>query len=180
NQIQENNLIVLGITKNGELIQFSDFQAIEKYVNENKSQEYAPEDRELLEKLEKMTLQERWDFWQHELSRCIKCYACRAACPMCYCSRCTVDCNQPQWIPVGTHSLGNLDWHITRAMHVAGRCVTCSQCGEACPLDIPVHLLNFKIAEDIYKMFGSKAGFTLRQESSLSNYNIKDKENFII
>ncbi len=40
----------------------------------------------MLDKLEKMTQAERWKFWIDELAPCFKCYACRAACPMCYCS----------------------------------------------------------------------------------------------
>ncbi len=30
--------------------------------------------------------QERWKFFEKEVSRCIRCYACREACPMCYCN----------------------------------------------------------------------------------------------
>ncbi len=80
----------------------------------------AEADRQAVEKLEKMSLAERRRFWQEELSRCFKCYACRAACPLCYCGRCTVECNQPQWIRVPAHDLGNLEWHMY-AGHAPGR-----------------------------------------------------------
>ena len=36
-----------------------------------------------VEKLEKMTADERFAFWQNELSKCIRCNACRDACPAC-------------------------------------------------------------------------------------------------
>ena len=55
----------------------------------------------------------------------------------------------------------------------------CGQCGEACPMDIPVHLLSFQINEDIIKMFGSRAGLTLKKESLLSTWKSNDVENFI-
>jgi len=33
-----------------------------------------------------------------------------------------------KWIPVASHELGNLDYHLMRAMHLAGRCVNCGEC----------------------------------------------------
>ena len=101
------------------------------------------EDKALLDRLEAMSREERWAFWQKELSRCMKCYACRSSCPMCYCEHCTMDCNRPQWVPVASHGLGNLEYHMVRTMHLAGRCVECGDCGRACPVGIPVHLLTY-------------------------------------
>ncbi len=178
NQVSEDKLLVLGIGTDGSLIDFSGFEAIENYIKKN-PRDYKPDDKALLEKLDAMSEQERWDFWQKELSRCFKCYACRGACPMCYCSKCTVDCTQPQWISVPSHELGNFEWHMMRAMHLAGRCVNCGQCGEACPLDIPVNILTLKLSEDIGKNFGYVAGSSRNQDYVLSTYKPNDKENFI-
>ena len=36
-------------------------------------------------KLENMTSEERYEFWRGELSRCIRCNACRNVCPACSC-----------------------------------------------------------------------------------------------
>ena len=44
-----------------------------------------------VEKLEKMTADERFAFWQGELSRCIRCNACRDVCPACTCEKCVFD-----------------------------------------------------------------------------------------
>jgi len=44
-----------------------------------------------LEKMESLTEKEKWEFWTEQLSKCIRCYACRSACPMCYCDECVVD-----------------------------------------------------------------------------------------
>ena len=44
-----------------------------------------------VEKLEDMTPDERFAFWQGELSRCIRCNACRNVCPACTCEKCVFD-----------------------------------------------------------------------------------------
>ncbi len=93
-------------------------------------------------------------FWAEELSPLPEVLRLPAACPLCYCSRCTIDCNQPQWIPVASHALGNLEWNMVRAMHLAGRCVNCGDCGRACPVGIPLYLLNHSVAEQCSPHFG--------------------------
>ena len=136
-------------------------------------------DRELLERLRAMTHAERWAFWQKELARCVKCYACRNSCPMCYCERCTMDCNRPQWVPVPSHAVGNLEYHTVRAMHLAGRCVECGECGRACPVGIPVHLMTFHAEDSVRRQFGSEAGRTAKLDYALSTFKPDDKETFI-
>ncbi|MGD9347257.1 MAG: Coenzyme F420 hydrogenase/dehydrogenase, beta subunit C-terminal domain, partial [Candidatus Aminicenantes bacterium] len=44
-----------------------------------------------VEKIESLSKEDRWKFWQEELNKCIRCYACRSVCPMCYCDECVVD-----------------------------------------------------------------------------------------
>jgi ferredoxin len=44
-----------------------------------------------LEKIESLSAAARWSFWKAQLDKCIRCYACRSACPMCYCDECVVD-----------------------------------------------------------------------------------------
>ncbi len=178
NQIKEGDLTLIHVAAN-EATEVATLAAAEAIV-EKAALGLTAKDQEALEKLSKMTVAERWNFWQSELSRCFKCYACRAACPMCYCSRCTTDCNQPQWIPVPAHQQGNWEWHMMRAMHLAGRCVACGACGHACPLDIPIHLLTIKVEEDIYQEFGVRAGMKAVADHAMSTFKVQDKENFII
>jgi ferredoxin len=177
NQIQDGSALLIGID-DSKVRDFATLQEAQSWIAEQPLQLEAQDERRLQE-IAQMSMDQRWEFWQEELSRCFKCYACRAACPMCYCSRCTVECNQPQWIPVASHQLGNFEWHMARAMHLAGRCVSCGACGKACPLDIPIHLLTMKVEEDIHQEFGIRAGVGTA-EHALSTYRPDDKENFII
>jgi ferredoxin len=132
-----------------------------------------------LERLRGLSPAARWAFWQAELSRCVKCYACRQSCPMCYCPQCTMDCNRPQWVPVPSHGLGNFEYHLVRAMHLAGRCVECGECGRACPAGIPVHLLTVFAEESSARQFGQRAGGSARLDYALSTFKPDDKETFI-
>ena len=90
---------------------------------------------------------ERLAYWRQELARCVKCYACRQVCPMCYCPRCIVDKNRPQAISTSATLKGNFAWHITRAFHLAARCVGCEECTRVCPAGIDLRLLNLSLAQ---------------------------------
>jgi ferredoxin len=177
-QLKDGDFVVFATKGDGNFEELETLAAVEAFLD-GKMQEQNEKDAETLAKLEQMTLQQRWDFWQEELKKCIKCYACRQACPMCYCNQCTVEDNRPQWIPVAAHRLGNLEWHLMRAMHLVGRCVSCRQCGTACPVNIPIHLLPMKLAIDVKNIYGTNAGMKLQEESTLSTYQPDDKENFI-
>jgi heterodisulfide reductase subunit C len=176
-QVSDKNLLVLGISPESKLMEFKDLSEVEAYIHQyeiNIDSQYS----EKLEKLKEMSPAERWKFWIDELAPCFKCYACRAACPMCYCHRCTVDFNQPQWIPVPSHELGNLEWHIMRAVHLMGRCIDCDACANACPLAIPINLLNKRLLEDAKTHFGGYQP-SLKGDHLMSTFRPDDKENFI-
>ena len=178
-QIKDGQILALHMTAENKIITFSDFKTIEEHLQTVDTGVAIPE-KEMIAKLNAMSVQERYAFWQKEFSKCFKCYACRAACPMCYCHRCTTDCNQPQWIPVASHEMGNLDWHLMRAMHLAGRCVNCGECAKACPMDIPLNLLTYQLIDGIQADFGAVAGMKADAVYALSTYKPEDKENFII
>jgi formate dehydrogenase subunit beta len=134
----------------------------------------------LLDKIEKMNPEERLAFWQEEFSKCIKCYACRQACPMCYCRRCIVDSNQPQWINTSSHTLGNFEWNVVRAFHLSGRCVECGNCDRACPVNIPLRLINRKMAQEVLDSFDHFSGSSKSQEPVLASFKKDDSETFIL
>ncbi len=171
-QFNEGDIAVIAISDANEPVDLPDLTSITEYTAKNPLALTAEEQADI-DKLDKMTREERWQFWLGELSNCIKCYACRASCPMCYCPRCTVEVNQPQWISVPAHEIGNVEWHIMRAMHLAGRCVNCGECTRACPVNIPLRLLNQRIIADIAVNFGQ------HEEYALAAFNPNDKEDFI-
>lgn len=122
---------------------------------------------------------ERMAYWMNELSRCFKCYACRATCPMCYCERCIVEKNRPQAIDTSPTLKGNFAWHVARAFHLAGRCIGCDECTRVCPAGINLRLLNMSLAKAAEDEFGYRAGVDREAEPIIGSYSLKDKESFI-
>jgi ferredoxin len=178
NQVLDRGFLALAVTASGEVITLAELSAIEAHVSALDADLSAAEKAEL-RKYEAMDLEQRRRFWEEQFSRCLKCYACRAACPLCYCTRCTVECNQPQWIPVPAHDLGNLEWNVMRAMHLAGRCVNCGDCSRACPVGIPLHLLNQKLVQEVFLNFNFRSGMAAKAENAMSTFKPNDAEDFI-
>ena len=129
-------------------------------------------------KLEAMTPDERFAFWQNELSRCIRCNACRDACPACTCEKCVFD-NPASGVEnkAPANSFEEKMFHIIRAFHVAGRCTDCGECSRVCPQNIPLHLLNRKFIKDINEFYGDyQAGAEVGTRAPLVNYTTDDIE----
>ena len=133
-------------------------------------------------KLEAMTPEERFAFWRGELSKCIRCNACRNVCPACSCVKCVFD--NPA---TGVQNKAAADdfeenlFHIIRAFHVAGRCTDCGECSRVCPQGIPLHLLNRKFIKDINALYGEyQAGEAIGQRHPLIDYAQGDCEPGII
>ena len=177
-QVEDGDLIALCVNDKGEVAVCSTFDEIEAYLA-SVTPQISDEDKALIEKLDAMTPGERWDFWKKEMENCIKCYACRQICPLCYCTQCTVEINRPQWIPTEASVLGNLEWHIMRAMHLSGRCISCGQCGDVCPVGIPIHLLPMKLAQEVETFYGNVSGMNRNEGYAMATYQPDDKENFI-
>ncbi|MEK6599058.1 MAG: 4Fe-4S binding protein [Deltaproteobacteria bacterium] len=132
-----------------------------------------------IKELDKKSGAERWNFWLEHFSRCIKCYACRQICPLCYCERCIAEKNMPQWIETSSHPRGNLAWNLKRAMDLSGRCTFCGECERVCPVNIPLNLVNQKLALVVKDAFGHKAGYDEKVHPPMIVFNMEDTEDFI-
>ena len=130
-------------------------------------------------RIEGMTDEERWQFWTALFSRCIKCYACRQACPLCYCKECITEKSRPQWIAKSSTIRGNLAYHFIRAMHLAGRCIGCEECRRACPVGIPVDLLSRFLTRRVEEAFGYKPGRDPAEEPFFVTSKENDPDDFI-
>ena len=102
---------------------------------------------------------QRFAFWQGQFSQCQRCYACRQACPLCYCSECVAEQLDPAWQSIAIDSNEKMFFHTLRAFHLAGRCGDCQACSQACPVGVPLYLLNQKVAQEVARLFdGYEAG----------------------
>ncbi|MBL8007165.1 MAG: 4Fe-4S dicluster domain-containing protein [Ignavibacteria bacterium] len=129
-----------------------------------------------IEEIESMPHRERFEFFKKEFDKCIKCYACRAVCPLCYCQRCITDKTIPRWIESSSHQRGNFSWNIVRAFHLSARCTGCGECDRACPMDIPLSLLNRKMAMEAKKSFSYVSGRSLETPTLVGSFNEKDSD----
>ena len=175
---------VTGIAVNGEILTVSTLYdgekkhaAYDELLGEQTEEESLDRFEEV-RMLEGMTAEQRYGFWQNELSRCIRCNACRDVCPACTCEKCVFD-NPKSGVEnkAASDSFEEKLFHIIRAFHVAGRCTDCGECSRVCPQHIPLHLLNRKFISDINEFYGEyQAGETVGSRSPLVDYTKDDIE----
>jgi len=104
------------------------------------------------------TVEERLEFWRREFAKCIKCYACRSICPLCFCEQCSLE--QETWVERGRLPVPFPVFHVIKALHTAGagKCVSCHACEDACPAGIPLSLMYSVLQRDVEGQFGYKTG----------------------
>lgn len=131
-------------------------------------------------RVEAMTAEERWSYFQELIAPCIRCYACRNACPQCYCPTCFVDESAPQWVGKTIDPTDTRTFHFLRAYHLAGRCTDCGACERACPVGIKVRQFTKKLEKDVKELFGYEVGLSLEERPPLDTFKPGDPESFIM
>jgi len=133
----------------------------------------------VIDELEAKAPDERWAVFSEEAAKCIRCYACKNACPLCFCEHCFVENTKPQWIPGGVRPSDVQVFLITRALHAAGRCVDCGACDRACPMGVRLRLLNKKMQKSAQQRFGHEPGMSIDDKPPLATYSEDDPEDFM-
>jgi len=131
-----------------------------------------------VERIEAMSPEKKFSYFQSELSKCIRCNACRNVCPACSCRKCVFDSTKfDSQQKANTTPFEEKMFHIIRAFHVAGRCTDCGECSRVCPQGIPLHLFNRKFIKDINTLYGEyQAGADVEAKGPLTSFTMEDAE----
>jgi len=147
-----------------------------------------------VEKIEALESGPKGDYWKEQFRKCVRCYACRSVCPMCYCDECVVDtinfavtpettaeekAQRIKWLERSPEDSENVFYHLVRAIHLAGRCIDCGECERACPVAIPLRMLNKKMEKEAKDLFGYDVGFDADKPALISCYLDHDPGDFI-
>ena len=129
--------------------------------------------------IEALTPQEKAAYFEKLLEPCIRCYACRNVCPLCYCPTCFTDESRPQWVGKGQDPTDVITFHFLRAYHCAGRCTDCGACERACPVGINMRVFTKKLEKDCLELFDWEAGLNPDVRPPLDTYRPSDPNDFI-
>lgn len=125
--------------------------------------------------LEGKTLEERKAYFASQFDKCIRCYACRNACPMCVCQdSCIAETRDPHWITQRNSLDEKVMFHMIHALHLAGRCVECGECERVCPMEIPVAKLKKKINKEMKDLFDYTPGVNPEDKPPMYTFNVDE------
>lgn len=123
---------------------------------------------------------EKWEQIKTLLKQCTRCYACREACPMCYCKLCFIDQNMPIWFGKSTDLSDVIIFHLVRALHLAGRCVGCGACSSVCPMGIDLNLITRKLEQIAKVQYNFVSGLSTKDLPPMMTQKLDDKQEFML
>ena len=134
-----------------------------------------PPGHDLFAELEEKSAAERMEFWKNEMSRCIRCYACRNACPLCACKdHCVAQSREPHWVSQDDSLTDKWFFQVIHASHLSGRCTSCGECQRVCPMNIPVGLFKRKFNGIVKELFDYEAGLDQDATPPLQTFSLEE------
>jgi len=124
----------------------------------------------------KQTKDESLERFISEINKCILCYSCRQSCYGCYCKTCFMDRGQPSWQPAAPDTGAKMLYHLGRTMHLAGRCVECGACENACASGVDIRYLIRGVTDFIEELYEYRAGMDIETESAMLTFDTEDRE----
>jgi formate dehydrogenase subunit beta len=113
-----------------------------------------------------MRNEERQKYWFNYFDRCIKCFGCRDACPICYCKDCYLEADRG--LVRGGEIPPDRMFPLVRLSHVADSCVNCGQCQDVCPAEIPLSKLYFMLNQELSSIFKYVSGMNIEEKPPLA------------
>jgi len=154
---------------------FTDY-VIADPVEQPEAPDYSPE----MEELAASSSDERWAAFSREMGKCILCLACRNLCPACYCHECFCESSQPKWLGKTDDPADAMFFHMTRLLHLAGRCTGCGACARGCPANVNLRVLNDRLRKDVKEVFEFEAGMDPEADAPFTCFRVDDENNFIM
>jgi ferredoxin len=132
------------------------------------------------EAVDALSVADKKAYWDDVYARCIRCYACRNACPVCTCRECFVDMHRTGFQGKRHSITDNQTFGVTRAFHVGDRCIECGECERVCPMGLPILGQTQKILQEIEALAGDyEQGLDAAQDNFLGAFDLDDKDDFM-
>ncbi|NLT39759.1 MAG: hypothetical protein GXX89_04765 [Clostridiales bacterium] len=135
-----------------------------------------PHGENVTEWMENSTDAEKKERFLKEIDKCILCFTCRQACPACYCTACFIDRKADPWRQIDADRATKIAFHLTRAMHLAGRCTDCCACEKVCASGVNLRYLYRGIIEFVSDTYGFTTGVDPDARPVMNSFTSEDSE----